>query len=121
MSFIQNFYQIYSSGNEIFIIDIFENKKSQPIIIEITTNVKFVWGKLYDITNINLYDKNFKHLPTIIREVFREERSLDFFKFLINQKQIITIPLRDIKEEFPNLYGEKLRTIISKSIPKGEL
>lgn len=119
--FIQNYYQIHSSGSKIIIIDVFENKITQPMIIEITESVSFVWGKAFDITSINPYEKNYSFLPNIIRQIFRDKRTLDFYKFLIKENQIVTIRLSEIKEEFPKLYDERLQTIISESISKDKL
>ena len=43
---------------------------------------------------------------------------MNFYTFLINESENITIPLKDIKFEFPKLYGEQVRRIISENITK---
>jgi len=121
MLFIQQSYHLQSTGSQIFLLDVFEKKKNEPTMIDITQKVKFIWGKAFDITAINLYKKDLSHIPTIIREVFRDERSLDFYKFLINEREVINIPLRDVKDEFPGLYGNRLQEIISKNTTKDNL
>ena len=121
MLFIQQSYCLQSTGSQIFLLDVFEKKKNEPTMIDITQKVKFIWGKAFDITAINLYKKDLNHVPTIIREVFRDERSLDFYKFLINEREVINIPLRDVKDEFPGLYGNRLQEIISKNTTKDNL
>lgn len=121
MKFIKEFYHINCKGGELFLIDVFEPTKFKGTMLDITPKVKFVWGRAFDITQINLYRKENNQLPNIIREVFRDARSLDFYKFLTQNKELITIPLREVKEEFPSLYGERLQEIISKNTTKDNL
>lgn len=121
MKFIKEFYHINCTGGELFLIDVFESNKSKGTLLDITPKVKFVWGKAFDITQINLYRKDNNFLPNIIREVFRDARSLDFYKFLTDNREVITIPLREVKDEFPSLYGNRLQEIISKNITKDNL
>lgn len=118
MFFIQQSYKVKCGANHVHLMDIFEGGKKQPMVIDITDKVKFIWGKAYDITSVNLYSKDLNHIPKIIREVFRDPKSLDFYRFLINERVDIHIPIKDIKYEFPSLYGDRLQDIISKNITK---
>ena len=86
--------------------------------IDITSKVSFQWGKAQVITGVNLYSKEYIHTQKIIKEVFRDKQSMNFYTFLINESENITIPLKDIKFEFPKLYGEQVRRIISENITK---
>lgn len=121
MLFIQQSYHLQSTGGQIFLLDVFENKNKEPIIVDITQKVKFIWGKAYDIIGLNLYEKDLNHITNIIREVFRDPRSLDFYKFLMDEKEVVNIPLKDVKEEFPSLYGSRLQEIITKNSIKDNL
>lgn len=122
LKFIKEFYRIaYSKNGDIFIMDVFESQKVKGTILDITPKVKFVWGQAFNITQINLYRKDNNNLPNIIREVFRDKRSMDFYKFLTDNKEVLKIPLREVKEEFPSLYGQRLQEIISKNTTKDNL
>jgi len=125
IDFIQRFYVIERNyKNELYIRDIFEDS-IQNYVIEITPKVKFIWGKAQNVTGVNLWNKEYSHIQKIIREVFRDKQSIGFYKFIIDEAhqedyKNITIPLKMVKNEFPNLYGEELEKIITKNIKKNE-
>lgn len=125
IDFIQRFYVIESNHkNELFIRDIFEDS-TENYLIEITPKVKFIWGKAQNITGVNLWNKEYTYIQKIIREVFRSKQSISFYKFIIDESHYsnykgVTIPLKMIKDEFPNLYGEKLEKIITENTKKNE-
>ena len=62
----------------------------------------------------------------IIREVFRSKQSIDFYNFMVNEIheqeewEGLVIPLKDLKHEFPNLYGDNINGIILENIKKDE-
>lgn len=117
MFFISEFYMLKCYPKQpIYIVDVFEDKnKNEQIIIDISSDVKFIWGNAFRVTGINLYRKDLKEISQIIREVFRDSKSMDFYKFLKEEKVNLNIPLKTVKEEFPSLYGDKLQEIISKN------
>lgn len=117
MFFISEFYMLKCHPKQpIYIVDVFEDKnKNEQIIIDISSDVKFIWGNAFRVTGINLYRKDLKEISQIIREVFRDSKSMDFYKFLKEEKVNLNIPLKTVKEEFPSLYGDKLQEIISKN------
>jgi len=116
IEFIRKSYVITKNYDLIIIRDIFE--RSPVNTIDITSKVSFQWGKAQVITGVNLYSKEYVHTQKIIKEVFRDKQSMNFYKFLINEDENVTIPLKDIKFEFPTLYGDKVHRIISENITK---
>jgi len=119
MDFISRYYVIEKRVNDIYIRDIFEGSDLDTDMIDITPRVKFFWGRAKKITGINLYSKDYSHLLNIIRKVFRDIQTIDFYNFLTkNQKDDIILQLKDVKDEFPNLYGEQLQRIISENTTK---
>lgn len=130
INFIQKYYSIEINGNkQIFLRDIFEDD-SDTYPIKISDNVQFIWGRAKKVTGMDLLNKEFIHIQKIIREVFRSKQSIDFYEFMlceigeIEQKDKhkgLIIPLKDIKHEFPNLYGDNVNEIISENKKKNEL
>tara|TARA_R110000803_G_scaffold45238_7_gene95349 strand:- start:6 stop:374 length:369 start_codon:yes stop_codon:yes gene_type:complete len=116
IEFIRKSYVITKHNDLITIRDVFEQNPVNTI--DITSKVSFQWGKAQVITGVNLYSKEYIHTQKIIKEVFRDKQSMNFYTFLINESENITIPLKDIKFEFPKLYGEQVRRIISENITK---
>lgn len=89
----------------------FETKKSAVILVPITVgknvNVNFVWGKGFEVTTLDLYNKQWNELPGMIMKIFRDKQSMDFYDFLIDTDENFVIPLSMIKEEFPSLFPEE--------------
>jgi len=56
------------------------------------------------IAGFDLYHKSVNNLPSLIMNIFRDSKSKDFYKFLIEQDMKVIIPLKMITEEFPKLY-----------------
>ena len=127
VNFIQKYYSIEINGNkQIFLRDIFEDD-SETYSIEITDKVEFIWGRAKSVTGVDLQNKEYTYIQKIIKEVFRSKQSMDFYEFMlneireverINQHKGLVIPLKEIKYEFPNLYGDNLGKIISENNKK---
>jgi len=116
IEFIRKSYVITKGYDMIIIRDIFE--QSPANIIQITTKVLFQWGKAQVITGVNPYSKEYTHTQRIIKEIFRDEKSMNFYRFLSNETENVTIPLKDIKIEFPTLYSDRVINLISENIIK---
>ncbi len=120
IDFIKRYY-VVEYGNRptpyIVLRDTFEYEGVEGVHIDILTknngSVFFLWRNGYHVTGIDLYHKNNEALPALIKKIFKQEKTLDFFKFLTNENIKIIIPLHDIKEEFPGLYGPGYDKIIS--------
>jgi hypothetical protein len=121
IEFIQRYYVIEKRVGDIYLRDMFDKGDKETYMFDITPDVKFFWGKAKKVTGVNLYSKEYNHIPKIIREVFRELRTIDFYKFLKNETDDIIIQIKEIKEEFPNLYGESLQRIISENTTKDKV
>ena len=121
IEFIQRYYIIEKRANDVYLRDIFDTGDKETYVIDITPNVKFFWGRASKVTGINLYSKEYNHLPKIIREVFRGKQTIDFYKFLKDESKDLIITIKEIKEEFPNLYGEQLQRIISENTTKDKV
>src|SRR6056300_270888 len=112
IEFIREMYVIqYSSrpNQRLVIKHIHENFKDKditivPITVGRNVNVDFIWGKSKKVTAIDLYRKDFNDMPGNVMKMFRHKRSLDFYDFLINADEPISIPLTMIPEEFPLLF-----------------
>jgi len=115
VEFIQKYYVIEKRVGDIYLRDIFDTGNKESYIIDITPNVKFFWGRAKNVTGLNLYLKEYNHLPKIIREVFRSKKTVDFYSFIKEEEGDFVIPIKYIKEEFPNLYGEQVQRIISEN------
>jgi len=88
----------------------FETKKTVmliPITVGKNVNVNFVWGKGFEVTTLDLYQKQWNSLPGDIMKIFRDKQSMSFYDFLIDMGEDIIIPLSMIKEEFPSLFPEE--------------
>jgi hypothetical protein len=121
MEFIRRYYVIsYSnvahSNTKILIKDTFESKSDDIKIIEITNNrnvsVELLWGKIKKITGVDLQHKDFYILHSLLLKIFKHKNSLNFYNFLIDEKQNITIPLNLLEDEFPLLFGEENKNLI---------
>lgn len=121
IDFIQRYYVIEKRGNDVFLRDIFESGQKDLDKIEITPKVLFFWGRAKNVTGVNLYSKDYTYIKKIIREVFREKNTIEFYEFLIKDFTDVIIPIREIKHEFPNLYGEQLQRIISENTSDPEV
>lgn len=121
VEFIQKYYVIEKRVGDIYLRDIFDNGNTECYIVDITPHVKFFWGRAKNVTGLNLYLKEYNHLPKIIREVFRDKKTIDFYKFIKEEEGNFVIPIKHVKDEFPNLYGERLQRIISENITKDNL
>jgi len=75
-----------------------------PITVGKEVNVDFLWGKSKKVTAIDLYRKDFNDMAGNVMKMFRHKRSLDFYDFLINADEPISIPLTMVPEEFPLLF-----------------
>jgi hypothetical protein len=115
VEFIQKYYVIEKRVGDIYLRDIFDAGNKESYVIDITPNVKFFWGRAKNVTGLNLYLKEYNHLPKIIREVFRSKKTVDFYSFIKEEEGDFVIPIKYIKEEFPNLYGEQVQRIISEN------
>jgi|SRR6056300_49995 len=115
VEFIQKYYVIEKRVGDIYLRDIFDVGNKESYVIDITPNVKFFWGRAKNVTGLNLYLKEYNHLPKIIREVFRSKKTVDFYSFIKEEEGDFVIPIKYIKEEFPNLYGEQVQRIISEN------
>ena len=115
VEFIQKYYVIEKRVGDIYLRDIFDAGTKESYVIDITPNVKFFWGRAKNVTGLNLYLKEYNHLPKIIREVFRSKKTVDFYSFIKEEEGDFVIPIKYIKEEFPNLYGEQVQRIISEN------
>jgi hypothetical protein len=115
VEFIQKYYVIEKRVGDIYLRDIFDVGNEESYVIDITPNVKFFWGRAKNVTGLNLYLKEYNHLPKIIREVFRSKKTVDFYSFIKEEEGDFVIPIKYIKEEFPNLYGEQVQRIISEN------
>lgn len=113
--FIRKFYIVRYSNKNILLTDINESKLTNGSIIDISTNIKFIWNRANYITGIDIYRKDISYVPGVIMEVFRSKKTMDFFRFLSFNNEDVSIPMNYIKEEFPLLYGEKLNEIIIKN------
>lgn len=123
MEFIRRFYVIsYSNfanaSTKILIKDMFESTSDDIKILQITTNknvdVNFLWGRIKRVTGIDLQHKDFYILHSVLFSIFRNKNSLDFYDFLINEKENITIPLNLLESDFPLLFGEENKKLIEK-------
>jgi hypothetical protein len=123
MEFIRRFYVIsYSNfanaSTKILIKDMFESTSDDIKILQITTNknvdVNFLWGRIKRVTGIDLQHKDFYILHSVLFSIFRNKNSLDFYDFLINEKENITIPLNLLETDFPLLFGEENKKLIEK-------
>lgn len=123
MEFIRKFYVIsYSNfanaNTKILIKDIFESSSDDIKILQITTNrnvnVELLWGRIKRVTGVDLQHKDFYMLHSLVLNIFRNKSSLDFYDFLINEKQNITIPLNLLENDFPLLFGEENKKLIEK-------
>lgn len=123
MEFIRRFYVIsYSNfanaSTKILIKDMFESTSDDIKILQITTNknvdVNFLWGRIKRVTGIDLQHKDFYVLHSVLFSIFRNKNSLDFYDFLINEKENITIPLNLLETDFPLLFGEENKKLIEK-------
>jgi len=121
IEFIQKYYVIEKRVGDIYLRDIFDNGNKESYIIDITPKVKFFWGRAKNVTGLNLYLKEYKHLPKIIREVFRCKKTIDFYSFIKEEEGDFVIPIKYIKDEFPNLYGEQVQRIISENTTKNNI
>lgn len=85
-----------------------ESKDSNMTIVPITVgkniNVNFIWGKSKKVIGLDLYRKDYNDMPGNVMKCFRHKRTLDFYNFLIESDEEITIPLNMIPEEFPLLF-----------------
>jgi len=115
VEFIQKYYVIEKRVGDIYLRDIFDVGNKESYVIDITPNVKFFWGRAKNVTGLNLYLKEYNHLPKIIREVFRSKKTVDFYSFIKEEEGDFVIPIKYIKDEFPNLYGEQVQRIISEN------
>ena len=115
VEFIQKYYVIEKRVGDIYLRDIFDVGNEESYVIDITPNVKFFWGRAKNVTGLNLYLKEYNHLPKILREVFRSKKTVDFYSFIKEEEGDFVIPIKYIKEEFPNLYGEQVQRIISEN------
>lgn len=108
--FIGNYYVIERLRGVIMIHDIFESKdKYGQMVIEITPNVSFYWGRAKKVTGLDLYHKDNLGLRQMIIDIFRDERSIDFYSFLRNEgDDNMIFRLSEVKEEFPKLYNNEL-------------
>ena len=113
LEYIRNNYVIsYNNtpgrNSSLTIRDIFESDEDVRIL-QITSfknvEVFFIWGKIKKITGVDIQHKNFFDLSGTILKIFKDTKSLDFYKFLINEKTTVTIPLKEIPEEFPQLFS----------------
>lgn len=75
-----------------------------PITVGKNIDVVFIWGKSKKVTSIDLYRKDFNDMPGNVMKLFRHKRSLDFYDFLIESDEPVSIPLNMIPEEFPLLF-----------------
>jgi len=66
--------------------------------------VDFIWGKSKKVTAIDLYRKDFNDMPGNVMKLFRHKRSLDFYGFLTESDEPVTIPLNMVTDEFPLLF-----------------
>jgi hypothetical protein len=123
MEFIRRFYVIsYSNfanaSTKILIKDMFESTSDDIKILQITTNknvdVNFLWGRIKRVNGIDLQHKDFYILHSVLFSIFRNKNSLDFYDFLINEKENITIPLNLLETDFPLLFGEENKKLIEK-------
>ena len=121
VEFIQKYYVIEKRVGDIYLRDIFDAGNKESYVIDITPNVKFFWGRAKNVTGLNLYLKEYNHLPKIIREVFRSKKTVDFYSFIKEEEGDFVIPIKYIKDEFPNLYGERLQRIISENTAKDNI
>jgi hypothetical protein len=123
MEFIRRFYVIsYSNfanaSTKILIKDMFESPSDNIKILQITNNknvdVELLWGKIKRVTGVDLQHKDFYVLHSLLLKIFRNKSSLDFYDFLINEKENITIPLNLLEKDFPLLFGEENKKLIEK-------
>jgi hypothetical protein len=121
VEFIQKYYVIEKRVGDIYLRDIFDTGNKESYIIDITPNVKFFWGRAKNVTGLNLYLKEYNHLPKIIREVFRSKKTVDFYSFIKEEEGDFVIPIKYIKDEFPNLYGEQVQRIISENTTNNQV
>lgn len=99
----------FNSNRRIIIKDVHDDKfSSSTKHIDICTinnvSVVFIWSKIETIAGFDLYHKSVNNLPSLIMNIFRDSKSKDFYKFLIEQDMKVIIPLKMITEEFPKLY-----------------
>jgi hypothetical protein len=121
VEFIQKYYVIEKRVGDIYLRDIFDVGNKESYVIDITPNVKFFWGRAKNVTGLNLYLKEYNHLPKIIREVFRSKKTVDFYSFIKEEEGDFVIPIKYIKDEFPNLYGEQVQRIISENTTNNQV
>ena len=129
IDYIQRYYTFEISENKkIYLRDIFEDN-SEEHIFDITSKVKFIWGRAKQVTGVDLRNKEYTHIQKIIREIFRSNQSIDFYSFMVDEiretetekySKGLAIPLKDLKHEFPFLYGDKVNNIISENTKKNE-
>ena len=70
IEFIQRYYVIEKRVGDIYLRDMFDKGDKETYMFDITPDVKFFWGKAKKVTGVNLYSKEYNHIPKIIREVF---------------------------------------------------
>ena len=112
IEFIREMYVIqYSSSPKprLVIKHIHEDFKNKditivPITVGRNVNVDFIWGKSTKVTAIDLYRKDFNDMPGNVMKLFRHKRSLDFYGFLTESDEPVTIPLNMVTDEFPLLF-----------------
>ena len=69
IDFIQRYYTFEISENKkIYLRDIFEDN-SEEHIFDITSKVKFIWGRAKQVTGVDLRNKEYTHIQKIIREI----------------------------------------------------